>query len=610
MLFRKPRKFTLIGFVLVFCGSTLAAPVPPARSTSSTIDQLQAQLYKTHKSKSASLVKKAHVAMLAHRFTDVKSAATLLLADSKYSDYGNWFMASALREEGRNQSLAKNFAGAQKTIEKSITSTLRLEADHPYSPFLKDLPRDLAQSEFLMGYIYLNLKQWKNCQDSLEKAFYRMATHSSLSLIPVSGLINYAQACAKQDTESCALWFQRFVRAYSSDSDEVDAMKKYYSPKVERTVVNHSFPKATQSYKAPDLDQAAFDEAMKSYADSNYGEAITAFNKFLDDYPKSGHRFRVRYWLGQSYAQKKDPENSKKILESLRHDSPLTFYGLMASIGSGQEIDDEVSDELPTAVSRDPNLTPLEAIRLRRGEELLAEGDPEFAGAELKEVKSRDPFSNSFLIYLSMLDSEAGSYVTSFQILQDLLARGSTAPISNYGLKMLFPMVFNKAIQRIATDQGLDPIFVLALIKQESAFDPKALSSSGAMGLMQLMPATAQETQSNLDKTRLTEPEMNILVGTKYLKGLLKKYNGNLALATAAYNAGPRAVDRWLKEPRAKKGVLEFIESIPYRETREYVASIIRNYYWYSKKLKNGLPASVDFFWTKPSEIKPQNGSA
>lgn len=120
-------------------------------------------------------------------------------------------------------------------------------------------------------------------------------------------------------------------------------------------------------------------------------------------------------------------------------------------------------------------------------------------------------------------------------------------------------------IEQYAAKNGLDSTFVKAVIKQESGFQPKVTSHCGAMGLMQLMPATA----NSLGVKDAYDPEQNIAGGTKYLKGLLDRFGGDKSLALAAYNAGPNAVSKYNGIP-------------PYKETQNYVKNIMSTYQRYN----------------------------
>jgi soluble lytic murein transglycosylase len=150
-----------------------------------------------------------------------------------------------------------------------------------------------------------------------------------------------------------------------------------------------------------------------------------------------------------------------------------------------------------------------------------------------------------------------------------------------FGLPALInPGSQTRTIQRYADQYRLDPLLVSALIKTESNFDPNARSARGAAGLMQLLPTTAKELARELHydhfkESDLENPEININLGTYYLRKLTDEFHGNQVLALAAYNAGQGTVEDWYR----KNPMIDVeIGNIPYQETREYLRRIQRTY--------------------------------
>ncbi len=145
-------------------------------------------------------------------------------------------------------------------------------------------------------------------------------------------------------------------------------------------------------------------------------------------------------------------------------------------------------------------------------------------------------------------------------------------------LSLRFPRGYAKSVHRHAADAGLDASLIWSVIRQESAFNRRAVSRSGARGLMQLMPATARHVASrhalHVRSDDLFEPETNIRLGSLYLAELNERFDGNVALMAAAYNAGPSRVDRWMqKTPFVHREA--WIEAIPFDETRRYVQQVL-----------------------------------
>ena len=154
-------------------------------------------------------------------------------------------------------------------------------------------------------------------------------------------------------------------------------------------------------------------------------------------------------------------------------------------------------------------------------------------------------------------------------------------------MERIYPKKYEEYVEKYSKENNLDPLLVYAIIKAESNFNEKAISSTKAKGLMQLMDETAREIaekngytlQSSED---IFNPETNIRIGTKSFSQLLEKYNGNEKLAMCAYNAGMGNVDNWIEEGIIKEDGSD-IENIPYKDTNAYVRKILRDYKLYKR---------------------------
>lgn len=170
-------------------------------------------------------------------------------------------------------------------------------------------------------------------------------------------------------------------------------------------------------------------------------------------------------------------------------------------------------------------------------------------------------------------------------------------------VELRFPIAHKWWFDFFSKKRGLSVTTMMALARQESALNAEAVSPVGARGLMQLMPTTAKETAKKLGrnyqgKKSLFDPGVNIRLGSGYLKMMLERYDNNRIFAFAAYNAGPSRVNRWRQETDSQLDVYEFIEAIPFTETRGYVQNILmfEVYYGDLTGKKNAL--------LKPSELK------
>ncbi len=175
-------------------------------------------------------------------------------------------------------------------------------------------------------------------------------------------------------------------------------------------------------------------------------------------------------------------------------------------------------------------------------------------------------------------------------------------------LVLRFPLNYRPDVEAAAERQALDPALIFALIRQESAFNAYAGSSAGALGLMQLMPKTARQVADELKENwtndyNLYIPQLNIKLGSYYFKKLFNQYEGNIALASAAYNAGALKVKSWLPSRTMPADI--WIETIPYKETRGYVASVVMYAMIYQQRLNRNNLKMKDLL----GDIKPDVSS-
>jgi soluble lytic murein transglycosylase len=172
-----------------------------------------------------------------------------------------------------------------------------------------------------------------------------------------------------------------------------------------------------------------------------------------------------------------------------------------------------------------------------------------------------------------------------------------------------FPMPLKETVLRKSKDVQLDPAYVYGLIRQESRFITDARSVVGASGLMQVMPATAKWTAkkiglTNFQPQQINDQEINVAIGTGYLKLVLDEFDGSMPLAAAAYNAGPSRSRNWRKGPVLEAAI--WAENIPFTETRDYVKKVLSNTTNYAAII-TGQPQSLK---ARLGTVGPRNAQA
>ncbi len=294
---------------------------------------------------------------------------------------------------------------------------------------------------------------------------------------------------------------------------------------------------------------------------------------------------RVKYWRYVCAQKLNLPETQFEARESLLRQHPLSYHNLLIN-GSDQRMQTYLSQNKVSRVGFRSNIRPdlNDMIRLS---ELLIEKKEFGLALEILD-KHEDQLTTlepEVRLYLALLVNRTGNSIAKFKMMTALF-QDEPQMVTPSTLKLVFPIWFLDKIKSRA--QHVDPFLILSLIRQESAFNRFARSGVGARGLMQVMPETARGIASVKSSSQLYDPETNIRVGVKYFLHRLENLDGDIELTLAAYNAGFNRVEKWKKRYTVENRVL-LLDLIPYSETRDYVASILRNYYWYLRLYQKDL---------------------
>ncbi|MEI6158108.1 MAG: lytic transglycosylase domain-containing protein, partial [Atribacterota bacterium] len=230
---------------------------------------------------------------------------------------------------------------------------------------------------------------------------------------------------------------------------------------------------------------------------------------------------------------------------------------------------------------------------------------PANAEFELREFRRENPDSPDLLLEFSRFYASTKKYQQS--ILHAIYFQTNQPDATQYRnvCKKVYPIFFLKEIETWGKKYAVDPYLILSLIRTESTFAPEDVSTSGAIGLMQIMPATALwmvETKKSevvpleqWDPQLLRQPEINLRLGVDYFGYLMKYFTGKLCPAICAYNGGPDRVKTWLQE-RKTDDFDVFIEEIPYLETKNYIKKVMTFYFHYSLIYRGRFPLTPCIF--------------
>jgi soluble lytic murein transglycosylase len=363
-------------------------------------------------------------------------------------------------------------------------------------------------------------------------------------------------------------------------------------------LVNKDYPKAEALYR--ELAQRFPNGSHGSYAHwkstwllwrlGQGAEARREFEQQIMLFPDAPETPAALYWRGRAAEEDGEPGRARAYYEKLVQRYHSYYYGQIAqarltAVGSAAITTEPALASLRVPEARvyptlpDP---PADSLRVQKAS-LLANGALlDLALRELHQAALEEG-SNWEVAEMARLCQDAGRYDRALDVVKHEVPTyfsGDVFDLPPAYWQALFPRPYWADLKRYATENGLDAYQVAALIRQESAFNPSAISHANAIGLMQLLPATGRLVAKDFKirhfaPAMLTIPATNLRLGTKYFRGMVDQF-GAVEYALAAYNAGSDRVIDW--QATAKyRDIAEFVESIPFTETREYVQAIQRN---------------------------------
>jgi soluble lytic murein transglycosylase len=305
-------------------------------------------------------------------------------------------------------------------------------------------------------------------------------------------------------------------------------------------------------------------------------------------YPKTKEISSAIYWRGRLYeSQEHKPANAAANYRTLIRAYQHFFYAQIArqrlsALGNAQPVAQPQLDSLQAApVPHLEESFPADSPHLAKARLLANAGLNDYIPQEI----AADPDSASWsALAEAQIYASYGETYRAMRALKRALPYAATASIKSIPLpywRILFPKAWWETIKTESARNNLDPYFVLSLIRQESEFNPSVVSYANAYGLMQLLPVNGkkvakEEGMTHFQTFQLLDPETNIRLGTRYLREMLDQVGGVPEYAMAAYNAGESRVQDW-EAAGPYSGIDEFVESIPFTQTRDYVESIRRN---------------------------------
>lgn len=486
----------------------------------------------------------------------------------------------------------QTFLETALNTSKAIDSCLKQHEPRSRAEYLGALAQQLneifgfrgwSEARLRLAYVYWSLDQFENAKVIFEDV-RRKIDGGETGEPPAAFKVQVARAVYslgkiaenEGDADKAAGYYRDYVRLYLDQANSEEVLMAL--------VLIHA-DKGDWSQAMPPVESIISSQMQLT----------------LDERSVSAMSFAL-FWGGRIHLEQGRLKEAAEMWRRVASEYYSTYYGAM-----GHYLLEELTGHrLLIQPWRNPPfqlatylaaLSPEDRVQMARAQALLRIGMKAGAACELEEIDLSDGNPQKRLLKAMVLHA-SGQLLEAVKA-YDSLPRSLRNTLASGFERVLFPRKYYDEVRSLAKKAEVDPDLVMAIIRQESVFNPMARSPVGAVGLMQLMPATALLESKRLspgylstkerqevrlkaaNPMNLLEAETNLTLGVHHVRSLFARYNSPVYVL-AAYNASPAAAQRWMTSIPTKD-VLSFIERIPYKETRAYVKVVLRNYFYYKR---------------------------
>ncbi len=581
-------------------------------------------LYSKHKNTpSCSLL--LEIALLQEKLGQKTKAAHLYLKIwSQYPLCGSGSNSNNIlnhaRRLGIKPLMKHHISRAEKFLEahhsKETVKILRPILKSPDS--LKDLSPELrCRAQFALGKSFRNLRKHSQALPMLNLAMHSCKTNQAIWTKAI--YVAAVSASIIQPEKAMELYKTLAQKKpdHSFADDALFAQAELHLRQDKIVEAQSVLESLVKKYPRGDFhDEALFKLFWIARSQKKWKNAIS----YLDSLIKKSHSSadRALYWKAKTLATDGQPQESIQQYQTLIKLYPYSFYSSMARATLTQsrpQLLKVLNVGLPPSAA-DNRTYSLGSLRSnhhwKAAQVLFALGLDKWGAEELMAINrsALKAEKESLFVFLNLLQKSSQAplgYSLARQAFSEELAKPAQPETLPFW-KLSYPLAFRDSVVTHSKVAGIDSELLQALIREESALQPTIRSWAGAVGLCQLMPSTANQVArwlklpSPMPSAKLLDPHTNLQLGAHYLARLLKKWNGSLPLALASYNAGSRAVQRWLTNFQGNS-LDEFVEEIPIDETRNYVKRVLKS--WATYRLLYGLtlPTNLGPFPSKAASL-------